>query len=115
MITRADNEEIIARHVICARSHGARMRGMLGRRFDQFDAMYFPNNASIHTFFMRIPLLVIFLDREYRVRRVIPSLPPWRLAWCPGAFAVVEMGVDAELASRLRLGDELRVEPEETW
>jgi uncharacterized membrane protein (UPF0127 family) len=46
--------------------------------------------ASVHTWGMRIPLAVAFLDRDGRVRRIVDPLPPWRFAASRGAAAVLE-------------------------
>jgi len=45
---------------------------------------------AIHTFAMRFPIDVIFLDRSGRVLRVVERLVPWRIAWTPGARTVIE-------------------------
>ena len=47
--------------------------------------------GSIHTFFMRFPIDVVFLDRERRVARVVPNRPS--VADCSGrkARAVLEL------------------------
>lgn len=51
---------------------------MIGRQFsDTMDAMIFPGCNAVHTFFMTMPLDVLFLDREKRVVRVIQHLRPW--------------------------------------
>jgi len=47
--------------------------------------------ASIHTFFMRFPLDVVFLDADFTVRKVVRGLRPWRLAAMPGAAHVLEL------------------------
>lgn len=35
---------------------------------------------SIHMFFMRFPIDVLFLDREGQVKRVLLNLKPWRIS-----------------------------------
>lgn len=69
-----------------------RGRGMIGRRFDDFDAMVFENCDAIHTMFMSFSIDVIFVNIENRIIHIRESLKPWRpLIWCKGAFFVVEM------------------------
>ncbi len=36
---------------------------------------------SIHTFFMRYPLDIIFLDQNFNIVKVIYDLKPWRMTW----------------------------------
>ncbi len=56
---------------------------------------------AIHTFAMRFPIDVVFLDRSGRVMRVVERLAPWRIAWTPGARTVIETA--AGTASRIGL------------
>ncbi len=50
-----------------------------------------PRCASVHTFGMRFPLDLYFLDRQGTVLAVRRRVPPRRLAWCRGADAVLEI------------------------
>ncbi|MHB8572680.1 MAG: DUF192 domain-containing protein [Candidatus Dormibacteria bacterium] len=48
--------------------------------------------SSVHMFFMRFPLDLVFLDRERRVKRLVENLRPWRVSPIVlGARAVVEV------------------------
>ncbi|MFT0851020.1 DUF192 domain-containing protein [Achromobacter sp. F4_2707] len=46
---------------------------------------------AIHTFFLRQPLDIVFLDGRGGQRRCIQRLPPYRVAMDAGARAVVEL------------------------
>jgi hypothetical protein len=50
-----------------------------------------PGCHSVHTFGMRFPLEVIFLDREGRVIEIRRSVPSWRIVRCGGAESVLEL------------------------
>jgi uncharacterized membrane protein (UPF0127 family) len=67
-----------------------------------------PTNA-IHTFFMRFPIDVAFVDRGGRVVKLCKGVQPWRIAWAWGAYAVIEMSANALAAGSTR-GDWLSVE-----
>jgi len=70
----------------------ARMRGLLGRSdIEPDEGLLLKPAASVHTAFMRFPIDVVFLDASMRVLDVRSGLPPWRLAACPRAKAVLEM------------------------
>jgi len=67
----------------------------------------YPSQA-IHTFWMRFPRDVVFLDRRGRVKRVYHRLRPFRLTglvW--GASSVLELAAGAATSSRVEVGDEL--------
>lgn len=73
-----------------------RMRGLLGRDLGPDQAMVIEPCNSVHTFFMGIPLDLLFVDPEHRVLRAIPALPPWRLSpMVRGARYVVELAAGA--------------------
>jgi uncharacterized membrane protein (UPF0127 family) len=50
-----------------------------------------PRCRSVHTFGMRFPIDVLFLDDEGRVIDLRRSAPPRRVLSCPGAVAVLEL------------------------
>ncbi len=54
-------------------------------------AVYFPGTRSIHTCLMNYTIDVLFLDNSGIATRVVPALPPWRVAACRRANAVLEM------------------------
>ena len=109
MIRNLTRGTTIAQCPLEARSVGARLRGMLGRRFDGFDAMVFRRCNSIHMWFMHMALDVIFVDRESRVCGLRESLRPWRLAWGRGADTVIEAPTGTISGSRTGLGDRLHI------
>jgi uncharacterized protein len=55
------------------------------------EGLLIPRCRSVHTFGMRFPLDLLFLDAEGRVIELRRSVPPWRVIRCPGAMAVLEL------------------------
>lgn len=78
----------------------SRMRGLLGRRPPgKRSGLLLMPCAGVHTFGMHYAIDVAFVSRDLRVVAVRKALPPWRIALCLGAVAVVEMRagvIDAE-------------------
>jgi uncharacterized membrane protein (UPF0127 family) len=65
---------------------------------------------SIHMFFMRYPIDVVFTDRGGKVTRTVPGLRPWRVVWwARGARDCIELPVGAIQASGTVRGDQLAV------
>jgi uncharacterized membrane protein (UPF0127 family) len=50
-----------------------------------------PRCRSVHTFGMRFPIDVLFLDADGRVIALSRGVPPCRVIRCPGAMAVLEL------------------------
>lgn len=99
--------------VVCTRCRIAqrpwsRMRGLLGRsRLDENEGILLRPAASVHTWFMRFPIDVVFLDRDLSVLRVVSGLRPWRAVGKRGSAAVLELAAGASDAHGLRVGDRL--------
>jgi uncharacterized protein len=100
--------------VVCARCELAdtsfrRMRGLLGRgSLEPGQGMLFRPAGSVHTFFMRFSIDVVFCDRDLRVLKVARELAPWRTAGARGAKIVVELA--AAGAAAVEPGDQLVLE-----
>ena len=108
ILRNARHEYVVARTLETAFDREARNRGLLGRSSLADDAALIlaPCN-SIHTFFMRFAIDVVFVDRDGRVRRTRQALRPWRIQAAPRAFAVVELASGALVRSNTRAGDRL--------
>jgi hypothetical protein len=78
--------------ILVARSPLARLLGLALRRRPPVHALLLPRCRSVHTFGMRFPLDLIWLDRDGRVLRVDEAVPPWRVRSCRDAAAVLEAG-----------------------
>jgi uncharacterized membrane protein (UPF0127 family) len=102
-------------HVVCESCRVAdnppmRMRGLLGRRdLPAGEGLLLRPAPSIHTWFMRFPIDVLFLDADLRVLDVIPELGPWRVAARRGARAVLELASGEASRRGLRPGDPLEL------
>jgi uncharacterized membrane protein (UPF0127 family) len=69
-----------------------RIRGLLGRDGLEPDTgLWIARTGSVHTFFMRFPMDAVFLDKELRVRKIVPAVKPFRFAWSRGSRSVVEL------------------------
>jgi uncharacterized protein len=110
-LRNASNAEVVAASVELALTRAARRRGLLGRDgLEPGCAMLIAPCSSIHTWFMRFPIDVIFVARDGRVLKTRAAMPPWRLAVAPGAYAVVELPPGAIAKSHVRIGDRLELE-----
>jgi len=100
-VTTTDGIEIASR---CELAYGmfARMRGLLGRDgLAEGHGMWFPRTSSVHMFFMRFPIDVVFVDRANRIVRIAADLRPGRIAAARRARAALEL--PAGTAARLGL------------
>ena len=61
--------------------------------------------SSVHTFFMRFVIDVVFVDREGVVLKTVSDLKPWRIAIGARAHAVIELNAGGVRRSELVVGD----------
>ena len=106
-LTREDGRVVCEQLLVAARPL-RRMRGLLGRAsLPAGEGILLRPAGSVHTFFMRFPIDVVFLDREQRVVGIEPALAPWRTAGRRGAKAVVELAAGEAARRGLQVGDRL--------
>ena len=87
-----------------------RMVGLLNRSsLSEGEGLLLDRCYGIHTFFMRFPIDVLFLDKEYRVIRAVSALPAFRTCAVPHAVYVLELPVGAIERSQTAAGDQIQV------
>ena len=105
-ILRSGEKTLIERVWIADR-FWLRAKGLLGRdSLAENEALFLAPCASIHTFFMRFALDVIFVDRQMKVQKVVRNVAPFRLASGGSkTWGVVEMRSGWFPAEAVREGD----------
>ena len=84
---------VVAPRVGRADTFRARLVGLLGRpSLEADEGLWIEPCDSVHTFFMRFPIDVAFVDREGQVLKTVERLRPWRATRLyPRARACVEL------------------------
>ena len=86
----------------------ARLRGLLGRDgLDSDEGLLLRPASSVHTFFMRFPIDVVFLDRALVVLGIHETIDPWHTASQRGAKVVLELPAGESSRRGLAVGDQL--------
>jgi uncharacterized membrane protein (UPF0127 family) len=99
---------VVCERCLVADSPWPRMRGLLGRRgLESGEGLLLRPTGSVHTFFMRFPIDVVFLSRDGEVLKVARAVPPWRTAAARGAKAVLELGANEAERREIRVGSRL--------
>lgn len=63
--------------------------------------------ASVHTACMAYPIDVVFLDRAGTITKIVPHLPPWRIAACRSATRTLELAAGEARRLGLAVGQSL--------
>jgi len=100
--------QVVCERCLVADSPWPRMRGLLGRRgLESGEGLLLKPAGSVHTFFMRFPIDVVFLSREGDVLKVARALPAWRVAGARRAKAALELGADEAERHGISVGTRL--------
>jgi len=107
MIINLSKKTILSHSPFYATSVIQRARGLIGRKFDSFDAMIFERCNTIHTFFMTIEIDVIFINSDNQVCDLCKSVPTWKpfLKGQNKAFSVIEMRKGSIFEKNIEIGD----------
>lgn len=86
-----------------------RMVGLLGRAsLGDGEGLWITPCPAVHTFLMRFPIDVLFLDRDGHVIRLAADLRPYRWAWGGRhAHTALELPAGTIAATGTRIGDRL--------
>jgi uncharacterized protein len=102
--------DVLVERCFVADKPWSRMRGLLGRSaLPVGEGLLLKPAGSVHTFFMRFPIDVVFLDRELSVVDVAAELRPWRTARRKGAKAALELPAGEAARRGIGVGSALRL------
>ena len=91
-----------------ASSMWSRFWGLMVRRsLPSHEGLLIDPCNSVHTFFMRFPIDVLFLDEDNRVLKIATELRPFRVAVGRGARRVLEIAAGRAASVGVRAGDKV--------
>ena len=103
---------ILATNLEVAGSGERRRKGLLGRDgLEPGTGLWIIPCESVHTFFMRFPIDLVYLDKEDRIRKVRGAVGAWRLSACLSAHSVLELPAGTIRRSETQRGDQLEFQP----
>ncbi len=110
-IVRASNRtrggDVVLR-VEVASDPWSRFWGLMGRReLAAGHGLLIKPCSSIHMFFMRFPIDVIFLDGDNVVVKVVHGIKPWRMAMGGGGKNALELPAGTAATTGVSNGDQL--------
>lgn len=111
-VVNIDRDLTLASRISVAGTSALRKQGLLGvERLQDGAGIWIAPCEAIHTFGMKIPIDVLFLDRNLRVRKAVRDLPPRRIAIALTAYSALEIASGSIEHSKTRVGDALRFQP----
>jgi uncharacterized protein len=101
---------VLATQLELAGTGESRRKGLLGREsLLPGEGLWIAPCESVHTFFMRFAIDLVYLDRKHRVKKVRDGVGPWRLSACFSAHSVLELPAGTIRSSRTECGDTVEI------
>lgn len=103
---------VLATKLVKAHTAATRRKGLLSREsLLPGEGLWIAPCESVHTFFMRFPIDLVYLDRKLKVKKVRHSVGAWRMSACFTAHSVLELPAGTAAAARTERGDCLEMAP----
>jgi uncharacterized membrane protein (UPF0127 family) len=111
-VANATRGTVLAERLEVADSAAKRNKGLLGRRgLESGGGLWIIPCQSVHTFFMQFAIDLVYLDRNYRVKKVSHAVGPWRLSVCLSAHSILELPAGTIRNTHTERGDVLELAP----
>lgn len=113
-ISNLTRNTTLATHAEVADQAASRNKGLLGRtNLNLGEGLWIVPCESVHTFFMKFPIDLVYIDRSKRVKKVRSSVGPWRLSACFSAHSIIELPAGVIHNTQTGTGDQLEFAPAE--
>lgn len=110
VVRNATRDTQIADKLEVAGSGPKRTKGLLGRKgLSHGEGLWIVPCEAVHTFFMKFPIDLIYLDRKHRVKKIRNSVPAWRISTCLSAHSVLELPAGSIRNTQTECGDLLEI------
>jgi uncharacterized protein len=102
----------IASCVEVADTPSTRNKGLLGRtELRPGGGLWIVPCGSIHTFFMKFSIDLVYINRRKKVKKVRSSIGPWRISACLFAHSILELPAGTIHSTQTQQGDQLEFAP----
>ena len=107
-VSNLTRNTILATCMEVADSGPKRNKGLLGReRLSTGEGLWIIPCEAVHTFWMRFPIDLVYLDSQKRIRKLVSEVPAWRLSACLRARSVLELPPGTIRDTQTQPGDTL--------
>ncbi len=101
---------VLASRLLPALDSKTRKTGLLGRTsLAEGEAMVIAPTNAIHTWFMRFPIDIVFVNREGRVVKARSAVKPWRMTGALRGYAAIELPAGSLASHDTIRGDVLEI------
>jgi uncharacterized membrane protein (UPF0127 family) len=102
---------VLGDRVGIADTSATRRTGLLKHsRLESGEGLWIAPSEAVHTFGMKFPIDVLFLDKKRKVLKIRSQMPRSRMAICLRAHSALELPSGTAAAMRTVVGDQLEFE-----
>lgn len=110
-ITNLTRDTVLGDRIDIADTSAKRRTGLLKHTgLAEGEGLWIVPCESVHTFFMKFSIDLVYVDKARKVRKVRHAVKPWRMSACFRAHSILELPAGAAERTGTRAGDELIVE-----
>ena len=111
LVRNQTRKTVLAQAADVADSSAKRRTGLLKHeRLEPGEGLWIVPCESVHTFFMKFPIDLVYLDKKKKVRKVRHAVPAWRLSACLSAHSILELPAGTAEKTGTQAGDDLSIE-----
>lgn len=105
-VLMTDNKHNI--DIYIADSFLGRLRGLLGtKELAEYTGLLLENCNSIHMFFMRYALDIVYMNADFKIIKMVYNVKPWHISGCFQAKYTLEIPVGTINEYEWHIGDTL--------
>ena len=110
-ITNKTRNTVLGDRIDVADSSAKRRTGLLKHDgLKRGEGLWITPCESVHTFFMKFPIDLVYIDREKRVKKVRDTMVAWRMSACFSAHSIIELPAGVVKETGTIAGDQLEFE-----
>ena len=81
---------------------------MFKSKLSEGKGLFLTHCNSIHMFFMRFPIDVIYIDKNFQIKKIVTNLKPWiGFSMCFEAYGTIELAANEAERLNLKVGQHL--------
>jgi uncharacterized membrane protein (UPF0127 family) len=107
-VRNVTRQTVLAQGADVADTSAKRRTGLLRHeRLERGEGLWIVPCESVHTFFMKFPIDLVYLDKRKKVKKVRHAVPAWRMSACLTAHSILELPAGTAAETGTVAGDEL--------
>ncbi len=111
LVRNQTRNTVLGDRIDVADTSAKRRTGLLKHeRLNAGEGLWIKPCESVHTFFMKFAIDLVYIDRKFKVRKVRQAVGPWKLSACLTAHSILELPAGTIEKTQTQAGDILAIE-----